>query len=225
MTIGEPRPKSLRSLEDLGLATDGHIVDFLAGVWVDAGVAVVGDMGRLRFLDPLAGWFSDCTGVGGTSLATVRSTFIVSESEDRLELVPKDGARLRDLEVAEAAKDSARFILWTRGLSGYSEAGSDELDNEENERRSPGCFCVAQLENRDEFSVEELGVEGLRDESWLLEADFFGDVDGRAYGWKGVFVTERSFRCKRCDSLPNFVSVSRGATTGGNHGSTNRLIL
>jgi hypothetical protein len=37
--------------------------------------------------------------------------FIVSESEDRLELLPKDGARLSIPEVAEAAKESARFIL------------------------------------------------------------------------------------------------------------------
>ena len=57
-------------------------------------------------------------------------------------------------------------------------AGSEELDNEEKERRSPGCF-FAVFEKRDEFSVEELGVEALREESWLLEADFFGDGDGR----------------------------------------------
>lgn len=55
MAIGEPRPKSLRSLVDLGLATDGFIVGFLAGVWAGAGVVVVGDMGRLRFLDRLVG--------------------------------------------------------------------------------------------------------------------------------------------------------------------------
>ena len=43
-------------------------------------------------------------------------------------------------------------------------AGSEELDNEENERRSPGCF-FAEFEKREEFNVEELGVEGLSDES------------------------------------------------------------
>jgi hypothetical protein len=111
MTIGEPRPKSVRSLVNLDLAIDGFVVDFLAGVSVDAGVVVVGDMGRLRFFDLLAGWFSKCSDVGGTPLAGLPSTFIVSESEDRLELLPKDGARLSDLEVAEAAKESARFIL------------------------------------------------------------------------------------------------------------------
>ena len=200
MTIGEPRPKSLRFLVDLDLVTDGF-VDFLAGVSAGAGVVVVGDMGRLRFLDLLAGWFSEFSGVGGTSLATVPSMFMVSRSGDWFKLLPKDGARLSDLEVAGAAKESARPILWTRGLSGYREAGSDELDKEENERRSPGCFFVAEAENRDEFSVEELGVEGLSDESWLLNTDFVGDGDGRAYGWKGVLTTARSLRCKRCDSL------------------------
>lgn len=84
---------------------------FLAGVSAGAGVVVVGDMGRLRFLDRLAGWLSGCSDAGGTSLATVTSMFIVSESEDRLEFEPKDGARLRDLEVAGAAKESARFIF------------------------------------------------------------------------------------------------------------------
>lgn len=198
---------------DLDLATDGFI-DFLAGVSASAGVLVVGDMGRLRFLDLFAGWFSNCMGVEGTSLVTPPSTFIVSESGDRLELLPKDGARLSDLEVVEVAKDSVRFIFWTRGLSGYREAGSDELDNEENERRSPGCFFVALFENKDEFSVEELGVEGLSDENWLLETCFFGDVDGRAYGWKGVLVRVRSFRCRRCDSLPSSAPISRGGITG-----------
>ena len=86
----------------------------------------------------------------------------VGEMKDRLELVPKDGARLRDLEVVDAAKGSVRFILWTQGLSGYSEAGSDELGNGENERRSLGCFYVARLGNREELCVdlEELRVEG-----------------------------------------------------------------
>jgi len=55
MAIGEPKPKSPRSLVDLGLATDGFVASFLAGVWAGAGVVVVGDTGRLRFLDPLAG--------------------------------------------------------------------------------------------------------------------------------------------------------------------------
>jgi hypothetical protein len=109
MTIGEPRPKSPKSLEDLGLVGEGFTVDFLAGVCEGAGV--VGGIGRLRFLDRLAGGFSGCSDVGGNSLAVVASMFIVSESEDRLELLPKDGARLRDFEVAEAAKDSARFIF------------------------------------------------------------------------------------------------------------------
>ena len=70
------------------------------------------------------------------------------------------------------------------------------------------------FEKRDELRVEELGVEGLSDESWLLDADFFGDADGRAYGWKEGLVTVRSFRCKRCDNLLNFRSVSRGPTAG-----------
>jgi hypothetical protein len=99
-------------------------------------------------------------------------------------------------------------------LSGYRVAGSDELDKEENERRSPGCFVAAETENREELSVEELGVEGLSDERWLLDTDFFGDGDGRAYGWNGVPSTARSLRCKRCDSLSNSTSVSREATRG-----------
>lgn len=111
MTIGEPRPKSFRSLVDLDLATDGFIVGFLAGVSAGAGVAVVGEIGRLRFLDFLARWFSEFSNAGGISLATLPSTFIVSESEERFELVPKDGARLSDLEVVETAKESARFIF------------------------------------------------------------------------------------------------------------------
>jgi hypothetical protein len=49
-------------------------------------------------------------------------------------------------------------------LSGYKVAGSDELDNVENERRSPGCL-LGEFENREELSVEELGVEGLSVES------------------------------------------------------------
>ena len=111
MTIGEPRPKSLKSLVDLDLVTEGFVMGFLAGVSVGAGVVVVGDMGRLRFLDRFAGWLPECSDGGGTSLGTVTSTVIVSESEDRLELLPKDGARLSDLEVEEAAKESARFIF------------------------------------------------------------------------------------------------------------------
>ena len=110
MTIGEPRPKSLESLVGLGFAT-GDFVDFLAGVLAGAGVAVVGEIGRLRFLDLFAGWFSEFSDVGSTSLATLPSMFIVSESDDRFELLLKDGARLSDLEVVEAAKVSARFIL------------------------------------------------------------------------------------------------------------------
>jgi len=223
MTIGEPRPKCLGSFIGLDLASDGVVVNFFAGVSAGAGVAVVGDIGRLRFLDLLAGWFSEFSGVGGTSLTTLPPTFIVSASEDRFELVPKDGARLRGLEVSGAAKVSARFIFWTRGLSGYSEAGSDELDKEENERRRPGCF-VGEFENSEELSVEELGVEGLSDESWLLDTDFFGDGDGRAYGWKGVLTMARSFRCKRCDNLQNPVSVGC-RTTRGTHCLTDRLIL
>ena len=109
MTIGEPRPRSLRSLVDLGLVTEGLVVGFLAGV-AGAGVVVVGDMGRLRFLDLLAGEFSKSV-VGGTSSAAQSSRLIVSESDDRLELVPKEGARLSDLEVVETANDSARFIF------------------------------------------------------------------------------------------------------------------
>lgn len=47
----------------------------------------------------------------GTSFVILSSTFIVSESEDRLELLPKEGARLSDLEVEDAAKESTRFIF------------------------------------------------------------------------------------------------------------------
>ena len=82
-TIGDPRPKPLRSLED-DLATDGLVVDFLAGVWAGAGV-VVGDMGRLRFLDRLAGCFAGRSDAGGMSLATLVSISIASESESRFE--------------------------------------------------------------------------------------------------------------------------------------------
>ena len=53
--MGEPRPRSLRFLVDLDLVTDGFVVGFLAGVSAGAGVVVVGDMGRLRFFDLLAG--------------------------------------------------------------------------------------------------------------------------------------------------------------------------
>ena len=82
------------------------------------------------------------------------------------------------------------------------------------------------FEKREEFKVEELGVEGLSDESWLLATDFFGDTDGRAYGWKEGLVTVRSFRCKRCDNLSNSRSVSGRSTTGrNNHRPTDRLIL
>ena len=81
----------------------------LAGV-SGTGVVVMGDMGRLRFLDLFAGGFSEFV-VGGTSTTTLSSRLIVSESDDRLELAPKEGARLSDLEVVETAKDSARFIL------------------------------------------------------------------------------------------------------------------
>jgi hypothetical protein len=102
-------------------------------------------------------------------------------------------------------------------LSGYKVAGSDELDNEEKERRSPGCFFEPVLEKSEEFSVEELGVEGLSVESWLLDADFFGDGVGRAYGWKGVLSIVRSLRCKRCDSLPSSeISLSRNYNGGNN---------
>ena len=81
----------------------------LAGV-SGTGVVVMGDMGRLRFLDLFAGEFSEFV-VGGTSTTMLSSRLIVSESDDRLELAPKEGARLSDLEVVETAKDSARFIL------------------------------------------------------------------------------------------------------------------
>ena len=81
----------------------------LAGV-SGTGVVVMGDMGRLRFLDLFAGGFSEFV-VGGTSTTMLSSRLIVSESDDRLELAPKEGARLSDLEVVETAKDSARFIL------------------------------------------------------------------------------------------------------------------
>lgn len=183
MTIGEPRPKSFKFLVGLGWATKGFDAGFLAGVSAGAGVAGVGGTGRLRFLDLLAGWFSVFSDLGGASLVTLPSTYIVSESEERFELLPKDGARLSDLSVVGAVNESACFILWTRGLSGYRVAGSEELDKEEKEWRSPGCFFVAECENKEEFNVEELGVEGLSDKSWLLDADFFGDGVGRAYGW------------------------------------------
>jgi hypothetical protein len=108
MFIGEPKPKSL---VDLDLACGGFVGNFLAGVSASACVVVVGDMGRLRFLDRLAGGFSGCSNVEGASLAILSSTFIVSGNGDRLGLRPKDGARLRVLGVAEAAKVSARFIF------------------------------------------------------------------------------------------------------------------
>ena len=92
-------------------------------------------------------------------------------------------------------------------------AGSDELDNEENERRSPGSFFM-EFEKREEFNVEELGVEGLSDESRLLEADFFGDGVGRVYGWNEVLAMVRSLRCKRCERLPGSKLVSRETTRG-----------
>jgi len=115
MAIGERRPKSLGSLVDLGLATDGF-VDFLAGV-SSTGVVVMGDMGRLRFLILFVGRSSKCV-VGGTSWTTLSSGFIAYESDDRSELPPKDGARLSDLEVGEVAKDLACSVLCTRGLLG-----------------------------------------------------------------------------------------------------------
>lgn len=111
MTIGEPRPKSFRFLVDWDLATVGFATGFLAGVSAGAGVVVVGDIGRLRFLDLLARWFPEFSDAGGTALAALLSTLIVSESEDRFELLLKDGARLSDLEVAETANESTHFIL------------------------------------------------------------------------------------------------------------------
>ena len=41
-----------------------------------------------------------------------------------------------------------------------SKARSDEPESEEKERRDPGS-SMAQLEKREEYSVEELGVEEL----------------------------------------------------------------
>ena len=111
MTIGEPRPKSIRFLVDLGLATEGFAADFLIGDSDGAGVAGVGGIGRLRFLDLLAGWFSVFSDLGGASLVTLPSTHIVSASEDWFELLPKDGARLSDLNGVGAANESACFIL------------------------------------------------------------------------------------------------------------------
>lgn len=70
---------------------------------------------------------------------------------------------------------------------------------------------MAEFEKREEFRVEELGVEGVSDEILLFVGDFFGDGDGRAYGWKGELSIVRSLRCKRCDSLSSSESVSRGA--------------
>jgi len=70
----------------------------------------MGDMGRLRSLDLFAGGFSECA-VGGTSTTTLSSRLIVSESNDRLEVAPKDSVRLSELEVVETTKDLARFIL------------------------------------------------------------------------------------------------------------------
>ena len=155
-------------------------MDFPAGVWAGTSV-VMGGMGQLCFLDCLAGCGSGRPDAGGTTMPTLVSMFIASESEDRFELLPKDGAHLSDLEVTGTTTDLECFIIWTRGLCGYSDAGLDELYSKEKEQRSPGCFTIAQFEKRDKFSVEELGVEGLSDDSWLLE-DFPGDGDGRAYG-------------------------------------------
>ena len=50
-----------------------------------------------------------------------------------------------------------------------------EPGNEEKERRNPGSI-MAQCEKREEFSIEELGVEELGGGSWLLQ-DFLGDGD------------------------------------------------
>ena len=41
-----------------------------------------------------------------------------------------------------------------------SKASSDEPESEEKERRDPGS-SMAQLEKREEYGVEELGVEEL----------------------------------------------------------------
>ena len=71
----------------------------------------MGDMGRLCFPSRLAGWLSEGCGVEGTSFAAVTLKFIISESEERLELLPKDGVHLSDLEVVGASKESARFIF------------------------------------------------------------------------------------------------------------------
>ena len=70
------------------------------------------------------------------------------------------------------------------------------------------------FENREELRVEELGVEGLSDDSRLLDVDFFGDTDGRAYGWKEGLATVRSFRCKRCDNLPIPDQLVEGSKQG-----------
>lgn len=80
-------------------------------------------------------------------------------------------------------------------------AGSDELHDEEKERRSTGCFVEPVMEKRGRFGGE-LEVEGLRVESRLFDADFFEDGVGQAYGWKGVPSIICSLRCKRCDGLP-----------------------
>ena len=89
-------------------------------------------------------------------------------------------------------------------------AGLEELDEEENEWWSPSS-CFVEFEKREEFDIEELRVEGLSDESWLLGVDFGdGDGDGCIYGWK-VLAIVHLFCCRRCGSLPSFKLVwSRG---------------
>lgn len=55
----------------------------------------------------------------------------------------------------------------------------------------------------------------MSDESQLLDVGFFGDTDGRAYGWEEGLATVRSFRCKRCDSLCTPDQLVRDPKRGG----------
>ena len=55
--------------------------------------------------------------------------------------------------------------------------------NQKMRRKSDGIMALfmAQCEKREEFSVEELGVEGLGGDSWPLQ-DFLGDDDDERTG-------------------------------------------
>ena len=73
---------------------------------------------------------------------------------------------------------------------------------------NPGSF-MAQGEKREEFGVEELGVEGLGGDSWLFQ-DFLGDGDDEHAGERGWSVLHDDYP-RWCDNLPSSEPVSGGA--------------